>query len=148
MFLLGQVSSFFLHVSPQACPVPSLPYAIEGHVLFQTSSGLLASCGGYRSDKAEPSTSCLVLNPSSAVWESDPRVPDLPGPRYSSRYVRYSRYSPGTPPPPSASPTPAPSSWAARSPPPPASSCHLGAAPGRTDRLYPEEEPTAPAAWP
>ena len=74
--------------SSPGCPPPSLPSQRDGHVTFTTDSGLVATCGGEDESHTHLST-CLVLE--DGRWQPDPRVPDLPQPRYQATSVSVPR---------------------------------------------------------
>ena len=82
------LSSSSVFPSSPGCPPPSLPSPRDGHVTFTTDSGLVATCGG-QDESFTPLPTCLVLE--AGRWMPDPRVPDLPQPRYQATSVSVPR---------------------------------------------------------
>ena len=80
----SQSSSSVFPSSPD-CPPHTLPSPRYFHATFTTASGLVATCGGLN-ESSTPLSTCLVLE--AGRWRQDPRVPNLPQPRYGASTVQ------------------------------------------------------------
>ena len=79
------LSSTELYPTSPSCSPPPLPTVRHAHVTFSLHTGEVAACGGY--DDHTHLSSCLVLNTTARLWQTNPKVPHLTNSRYRSTAV-------------------------------------------------------------